>query len=519
MFGADSSDDTLWFYFPGGKQAVYPQASAGQMSGGDILDSLNDAAREFTVNIQVDGGDLIASDGQKFIGTDGTEADSFSLYDSGDSTHFTSDNPIRLGGAGKTTIDSLTVSGAVRSIFYVQDSLRIPQYAAFPATGSSGLFAADSAHDSLIAYWGGARRVIYPATGGGSMTGAVIAESLSAAARTINSQFYFTDSIDVQDAILRNDTTLISATAQNLVLGKLGGHAVTGVGNLFAGYKAGNTATGGTYNVILGWSAGDGITNADNNVYIGNEAAGDDTNSTSCVAIGQYALGLMKNNTGSIAVGSNAGYSNVGDYSTYIGYGSGRYGSGSNNVAIGAGAMGGLNGTHGYNTIIGKDAGANDSTGQYNVVVGFEAMKLNKIGNTNTAVGAQAGYSSTGLYNTFVGRGAGYSCTGDSSIFIGNRAGYNETGSLKLYIEPSDNDTANALIYGDFSANWLSINAQVRVDSLKVTGKCIVEDTLIIPLTNDKPATASVGTMLLDTTGTDTLWIYMTGAWVALWPH
>ena len=49
------------------------------------------------------------------------------------------------------------------------DSLFIPQWAAAPGTGSSGLFGADTTNDSIIAFLGGTRAVIYPAAGGGGI--------------------------------------------------------------------------------------------------------------------------------------------------------------------------------------------------------------------------------------------------------------------------------------------------------------------------------------------------------------
>ena len=114
MFGADTANDSLFFYLPGGKTALYPQASAGAMSGGDIFDSINDASRSvdqtwtFTATSEWDGGNIIAADGQKFIVTDDTEEDSSSWYDNGDTTFFTSDNILILGDAGTTEIgDSL----------------------------------------------------------------------------------------------------------------------------------------------------------------------------------------------------------------------------------------------------------------------------------------------------------------------------------------------------------------------------------------------------------------------------
>jgi hypothetical protein len=163
MMGADSANDSLFLYLPGGKTCIYPQTVAGQMSGTDIMDSLNDATRTVTATWEWDGGNIIAADGQKVIWTADDEGDSASAYVS-DTFHITADVPMRIGGAGITTVDSLLVNGKVTGNVQIRDTLIIPTYAAVPATGSEGLFAADSANDSLIAYWGAARRVIYPST-------------------------------------------------------------------------------------------------------------------------------------------------------------------------------------------------------------------------------------------------------------------------------------------------------------------------------------------------------------------
>jgi hypothetical protein len=176
-------------------------------------------------------------------------------------------------------------------------------------------------------------------------------------------------------------------------------------------------------------------------------------------------------------------------------------------VAIGYAAACSLT-TGGDNTAIGAYALKATTTGIDNTGIGYKALEVAAgASNYNTAVGGQAlANVSTGDNNVSVGRYSGLSVTtGSGNIFLGYGAGQDFDGSNALYIDNTSD--ATPLILGDFTADKITINGQ-----LKVT------DTLIIPLTNDKPATATVGTMLLDTTGTDTLWIYMTGAWVAIKP-
>ena len=63
---------------------------------------------------------------------------------------------------GDVTTDSIYA----REVF-VKDSLYIPQADVVPATGTAGLFLADSSHDTLVAFIGGTRAVVYPASGSG----------------------------------------------------------------------------------------------------------------------------------------------------------------------------------------------------------------------------------------------------------------------------------------------------------------------------------------------------------------
>ena len=138
------------------------------------------------------------------------------------------------------------------------------------------------------------------------------------------------------------------------------------------------------------------------------------------------------------------------------------------------------------NSFFGRSAGEKNITGRFNSFFGRSAGYENTIGNNNSFFGSSAGYSNTeGDANSFFGQGAGYSNntgqvnsffgsgagsnnttgggnsffgsdagytnqTGSKNVFLGYRAGWRETGSYKLYIDSTD--TANPLIWGDFSA-------------------------------------------------------------------
>ncbi len=106
-----------------------------------------------------------------------------------------------------------------------------------------------------------------------------------------------------------------------------------------------------------------------------------------------------------------------------------------------------------WNTASGFQSLFSNSTGSKNTAYGYESMKSNSTGIENVAIGYRSGYTSTGDGNVFIGRQAGYTSTGNGNVFIGRQAGYLETGSNKLYIENSNANSSNALIYGDFDSN------------------------------------------------------------------
>ena len=82
-----------------------------------------------------------------------------------------------------------------------------------------------------------------------------------------------------------------------------------------------------------------------------------------------------------------------------------------------------------------------NTTGNGNYASGTNPLRNNTIGNNNYASGWEAGFSNV---------------SGNGSVFIGYQAGYSETLSNKLYI--SNSNTPTPLIYGDFGANYLTIN-------------------------------------------------------------
>ena len=148
------------------------------------------------------------------------------------------------------------------------------------------------------------------------------------------------------------------------------------------------------------------------------------------VMVGDFA-GFPVDGKFNVAMGVLAGYEDVGDNNTFVGYdagGDGIFGTGD----------GGDN-----NTLIGAFAGS--------------GVK----GNDNTVIGANTYFQTWGPLpnahrNTVIGASAGNEAgVGSDNIFIGYHAGSQEYGSNKLYIE--NTNSSMPLIYGDF------LNDSIRI--------------------------------------------------------
>ena len=231
----------------------------------------------------------------------------------------------------------------------------------------------------------------------------------------------------------------------------------------------------GNNNTALGFQALWGNESGNSNIAIGIRALYNSSDPSNLVAIGDSALynngygaTLPDHGKANTAIGSKTLYSNTLGYrNTALGYNS-LYANitGFNNIALG------------YQTMYHNDNGNN------NVAVGDKAMLSNIIGSNNVAIGSEASYSFIdGNYNTAIGYNAGWeNFSGDGNIFLGSYAGYYEAGSNKLYIENSDSDKNNSLIYGEFDNNILAFNASVGIgttnplDELHVIGSIRMVD-------------------------------------------
>ena len=111
------------------------------------------------------------------------------------------------------------------------------------------------------------------------------------------------------------------------------------------------------------------------------------------------------------------------------------------------------------------------------------------MGSKNVLIGKSAGQSSeNGNLNTIIGTMAGYNATGSANVFLGYQAGYDENNSNRLYIENSNANKDNALIYGEFDNDILAFNADVGIgnsspyEKLDVYGNLSLSRSFPIPL-------------------------------------
>jgi len=129
-----------------------------------------------------------------------------------------------------------------------------------------------------------------------------------------------------------------------------------------------------------------------------------------------------------------------------------------------------------FNTLVGTSAGSSIDGGGYNTFLGFNSGLNHQGGNGNVFVGSNAGRDNL---------------SGSRNIFIGRNAGAAETGSDKLFIDNSN--TAEPLIYGDFSSNLFWITGNVGIGNqgddrslaaghkLSVKGKIACEEVRVQP--------------------------------------
>lgn len=237
-------------------------------------------------------------------------------------------------------------------------------------------------------------------------------------------------------------------------------------GNTAIGERALESTTVGRHNVAIGYRAmANTGPDARRSVAIGYQAMSE-TNGGAGTAVGIESMRFTTSGEENAAFGNRSMYLNT---------------TGSRNTGIGYQALFN-NTTASRNTALGYQALATNTTGQHNSVIGYQALVLNETGQENVAIGYHAARNITGSRNVIIGMEAGRGFEDDLSaidgnVFIGNRAGYFETNSDRLYIENSDADFDNALIYGEFDSNLLRFNGTVGIgrnpltNALEVNGE------------------------------------------------
>lgn len=234
----------------------------------------------------------------------------------------------------------------------------------------------------------------------------------------------------------------------------IGGSGAQKIDDLTDG-KSDSDGTNDGSSVFLGVNAGVADDSTDNrNVGIGYNSLQDNTTGISNVANGYFSL---QNNTTGIentAVGYTSLNSNV---------------TGGLNTAIGSQAL--FSTTAGANTATGYRALFSNTAGSRNVASGMEALNFQTIGSDNVAIGYRAGFNNiTGFQNVFIGSSAGFNTLGNGSVYLGYQAGSTNILGSRLYIENSNADPNNALIYGEFDNNILRTNSEFQIGNPTGTG-------------------------------------------------
>ncbi|MFT6802521.1 MAG: hypothetical protein ACJA2N_001710 [Salibacteraceae bacterium] len=171
---------------------------------------------------------------------------------------------------------------------------------------------------------------------------------------------------------------------------------------------------------------------------------------------------------------TQSGYADF-DYSkrnTFFGFQAGIAVTGIRNLALGYQSMRGFNGaiSGNDNVGIGTSTLAKVTSGSGNLGIATFSLQNTTTGNYNVGIGTNALNDIVdGSNNVAIGRLAGFNVLGSNNVLIGNQAGQVETGSNKLYI--TNSNTTKPLIYGDFSASFVSIgDVEVAKRSAASTG-------------------------------------------------
>jgi hypothetical protein len=144
----------------------------------------------------------------------------------------------------------------------------------------------------------------------------------------------------------------------------------------------------------------------------------------------------------------------------YLGFGNASL-VGTDNSALGSGALNSVGATSQGNTGVGFDAGKGVGNGKMNVAVGNDALTSGGVG-YSTAVGAFALSSSSNMFNTALGYAAGMNLTtGTYNTYVGDYAGFTgnwsgtpaSTGSYNTFVGANAGSSATTGSHNVFIAN------------------------------------------------------------------
>jgi trimeric autotransporter adhesin len=372
-------------------------------------------------------------------------------------------------GIGTTTPTAkLQIAAANPAAPTNQDGILIPRINVFPATAptvnQNGMmvFLTTSVGTNLAGfyYWDNAL-LTWKAVGANTGWG------LKGNTGT-NEATNFIGTTDANDVIFKRNN--VNAGKIGLLNTSFGTDALnplsTGINNTAFGRGALFSNTSGVQNTAIGQGTLSSNIDGYGNTAIGSGALTFNINGTFNTANGNAAL--RSNNTGSYntANGSSALFSNNdGNFNTAIGVQALNFNtSGIYNTANGYVTLyNNINGNE--NTATGSGALFHNIDGSSNIANGINTLFNNINGNSNTANGNYSLYSNTtGSSNTALGaQSLSVNSTGSGNVAIGFQAGSNAKSSNKLYIENTNADSLNALIYGDFAADSLLLNAKVNI--------------------------------------------------------
>ena len=220
--------------------------------------------------------------------------------------------------------------------------------------------------------------------------------------------------------------------------------------NLAIGSKALKNNTVGFENIAIGYNVLLNNISGAENCSVGNGSLIELKQGFFNTALGNASFYVLKNGSYNIGIGGTSFSIQKGSKNTIIGSSLNSYDpfvtdSIVENVIVGYHSLPRIK--KDKNVLIGNNTGGNFIYGNSNAALGDSALFQNNAGENNVALGAMAGGSNGG----------------NANVYIGYKAGFNAQSSNKLYIANSEYDSIKALIYGDFAADSLMLNAKTIV--------------------------------------------------------